>query len=223
MYIIKNGFYKNIESDEIVIGDNLIVAIFGNNNILRNVIIGKNSKLEYFGFYTDEGDYDKTFTLNGEKSECTVNSLIYSKNNKLNVRILGESNSNNTKIKVHILSFVGEQGDIKVDGNIKISSGLSKVIGTLKEENIYLGNTGKIAGIPTLLIESNDVEASHSCNIERISDEKLFYLRSRGIGKENALRMIIEAKIKDLYRCIFAYDNKFEKEMLENIIDMIGE
>ncbi|MBT3727553.1 hypothetical protein HOG21_08115 [bacterium] len=33
--------------------------------------------------------------------------------------------------------------------------------------------------MPTLLVRSDDVKASHSCKMERISDEKLFYLRSR--------------------------------------------
>lgn len=223
MHITKNWFFKNIYSDEIVIWDNLIVAIFGNNNILRKVTIWKNSKLEYFWFYSDKWDYDKTFVLVWESSECTINSLVYSKSNNLNVRILWESSSNNTKVKIHILSFVWENWDIKVDWSIKINSGLSKVVGTLKEENIYLWSSWKIAWIPTLLIESNDVEASHSCNIEKISDEKLFYLRSRWIWKENALRMIIEAKTKDLYRCMFAYDNTFEKDVLDSIIDMIRE
>jgi Fe-S cluster assembly scaffold protein SufB len=37
----------------------------------------------------------------------------------------------------------------------------------------------KIRGIPTLLVASSDVKANHSCAIEKISDSKIFYLRSR--------------------------------------------
>ncbi|MDR2640471.1 MAG: SufD family Fe-S cluster assembly protein [Candidatus Peribacteria bacterium] len=32
---------------------------------------------------------------------------------------------------------------------------------------------------PKLLVESNDVKASHSCKIERINKDKMFYLASR--------------------------------------------
>lgn len=223
MYITKNWLYKNITSNEIFIWDNLIVAIFDNNNILNKISVWENSKCEYFWFFSNEWDYEKLFLLEWENCEFSINSLSYSKNNKLNVKILWEAQNSNIKIKTHILSFVWENWNIKIDGSIKIDSWLSKVSWILKEENIYLWNNWKISWIPTLLIESNDVEASHSCNIEKISDEKLFYLRSRWIWKENALRIIIEARIKDLYKCLFSYDSSFENDILENIIDMIVE
>ncbi len=221
MNITKNWFYKNIQADEIFIWDNLVVAIFDSSNMLKNINIWENSKVEYFSFFSNPFDYEKDVIINWKNSTCIINSLIYSKDNKLDVKIYGESNSNETKIKAHIISFVWENWNIKIDWTIKINQGLSKVTWNLKEENIYLWNTWSVTWLPILLVESNDVEASHSCNIEKISDEKLFYLRSRWIWKENALRIMIEAKVKDLYRCLFAYDCNFEEEILESILDLI--
>ncbi|MGB2111461.1 MAG: SufD family Fe-S cluster assembly protein [Patescibacteria group bacterium] len=54
-------------------------------------------------------------------------------------------------------------------------------------------------GFPTLLVRSNDVQAGHGCNIEKISDEKLFYLRSRGVDKQNALTMMVIAYIETIF------------------------
>lgn len=221
MDIAKNWFYKNIQSEEVYIWDNLIVAIFDSTNMLKNIYIWENSKVEYFSFFSDPFDYEKDIILNSSNSSCTINSLIYSKDNKLDVRIYAESKASDTKIKAHIISFVWNVWDIKIDWTIKIWQNLEKVSWSLKEENIYLWNSWKVVWLPVLLIESNDVEANHSCNIEKISDEKLFYLRSRGIWKENALRMMIEAKVKDLFRCMFAYDSNFEEEILDWIIDII--
>lgn len=65
----------------------------------------------------------------------------------------------------------------------------------MNEENIFLGSQASISGFPILLVESHDVEASHSCKMEKISDEKLFYLRSRGLDRENALHMILQSYI----------------------------
>ena len=75
--------------------------------------------------------------------------------------------------------------------------------------------------IPTLLVRSDDVKASHACKMERISDEKLFYLRSRWLGKDNALNMIIEAKIENLFSCLRMYDKDVYEETLENILNKI--
>jgi len=57
--------------------------------------------------------------------------------------------------------------------------------------------------------------------MEKISDEKLFYLRSRGVEKENAMRMMIEAKIKNLYKCLEMYDKEFYDELLDEILKKI--
>lgn len=221
MNITKNWFYKNIQAEGIFIWDNLVVAIFDSSNMLKSINVWENSKVEYFSFFSDPFDYEKDIKMNSSNSICVINSLIYSSNSKLDVKIYAESNASDTKIKAHILSFIWENWDIKIDWTIKINKNLSKVSWNLKEENIYLWTSWKVTWLPVLMIESNDVEASHSCNIEKISDEKLFYLRSRGIWKENALRIMIEAKVKDLYRCLFAYDNNFEQEILDWILDII--
>ncbi|MDR1987273.1 MAG: SufD family Fe-S cluster assembly protein [Candidatus Peribacteria bacterium] len=52
---------------------------------------------------------------------------------------------------------------------------------------------------PKLLIESNDVKASHSCKVERINKEKMFYLKSRGISENEVVKLLLEANIKSLF------------------------
>ena len=45
--------------------------------------------------------------------------------------------------------------------------------------------------IPVDLIENNDVEYSHEAKIGKISDETIFYLMSRGISEEEAIKLIV--------------------------------
>ncbi|MDR1945111.1 MAG: SufD family Fe-S cluster assembly protein [Candidatus Peribacteria bacterium] len=52
---------------------------------------------------------------------------------------------------------------------------------------------------PKLLVESNDVKASHSCKVERINNNKIFYLKSRGINENEAIKLLLEANIKSLF------------------------
>ena len=44
---------------------------------------------------------------------------------------------------------------------------------------------------PNLYIDSHDVEASHSALIGKFSDEEMFYIQSRGIDYNNALKLLI--------------------------------
>lgn len=45
--------------------------------------------------------------------------------------------------------------------------------------------------IPNLYIDCNDVEASHSALIGKFSDEEMFYIQSRGIDYNSALKLLI--------------------------------
>ena len=75
-------------------------------------------------------------------------------------------------------------------------------------------NENKCAINPNLLIDENDVSASHSALIGKFNDEEIFYLRSRGISEKNAVNLLV----KGLLLSKLSLTNK-RKEELENIID----
>lgn len=82
------------------------------------------------------------------------------------------------------------------------------------EENIFLGSKGSIRGIPSLLVHSDDVEAGHAARIERVSDEKLYYLRSRGIPKDDATVMMIESAVAGVFEGL---DELHRDQVLEEV------
>lgn len=85
------------------------------------------------------------------------------------------------------------------------------------EENIFLGSKGSIRGIPSLLVHSDDVEAGHAARIERVSDEKLYYLRSRGIPKDDAIVMMIESAVRNLFSDL---ETKYQPEIMEKVMKL---
>ncbi|MDR3150857.1 MAG: SufD family Fe-S cluster assembly protein [Candidatus Peribacteria bacterium] len=52
---------------------------------------------------------------------------------------------------------------------------------------------------PKLLVESNDVQASHSCKIERLDKNKMFYLKSRGFLENEVVSLLLEANVRTLF------------------------
>jgi len=50
---------------------------------------------------------------------------------------------------------------------------------------------------PQLEIFADDVVCSHGCTIGAIDDDILFYLQSRGIKKEEAIKVLIAAFLND--------------------------
>jgi Fe-S cluster assembly scaffold protein SufB len=224
MNISKNWFYKlsDFESNDLSIENDLIVSIFDdlNNNI--NIEIWENSRVEFYSVLEDRNDFKITFIQNKKNSNLKVNYLLLSKDDtNLKAKIYSELSADFTKVDVKIVSIVWTNWFIDLDWIIKINEWIKKVDANLVEDNLFLGNSWKVKWIPTLLVRSDDVKASHSCKMEKISDDKLFYLRSRWIDKEYALSIMIEAKIKSLFLCISMLDNNFYENLINSIVDKI--
>ena len=63
---------------------------------------------------------------------------------------------------------------------------------------------------PNLFIDEVDTVANHSAHIGTFKDEELFYLMSRGLDKENALKLLIKG---------FLLKGITNKDDLENIVN----
>jgi Fe-S cluster assembly scaffold protein SufB len=91
-----------------------------------------------------------------------------------------------------IMRSVAEQKAV-LSAKGKIGIGLSGR-GTdayLTQEVLMLDASAKVHSVPALEIKTNDVKASHSATIARVTKEDLFYLASRGIVERDARRMFV--------------------------------
>ncbi|HEU4718030.1 MAG TPA: Fe-S cluster assembly protein SufD [Bacteroidia bacterium] len=59
--------------------------------------------------------------------------------------------------------------------------------------NILLSDDATVNTKPQLEIYADDVKCSHGTSTGRLNDEALFYLRARGIGEDNARKLLVRA------------------------------
>lgn len=233
MKITKNWFYKlsDFNNSDINIWKNLQISIFDDLNFFVwekinrkiSVDVWSNSKVNFFWIIYNQNDVEITFKQNEIWSDLKVRCLMVSNEiNKLKSRIYSSINSSYSKSEIKIISVVWNNWFIDLDWIVEIDKGIEKVEWNLIEENIFLWDKWKVKGIPTLLVRSNDVKASHSCKMERISDEQLFYLRSRWIQKESALKIMLEAKIKNLFSWLEKNNKELFDEQILNILERIS-
>lgn len=225
MIIKENWFYmiSNISSWEIVVWEWVVAYFFDDwkNNV--DVYLWKNSYVEFYGLLNSENNHNISFYQNEFYSKLKVNYLLMSFDNSIKSKIYSKTSSDNSEVDIKILSLVWENWNIDIDGIVEIDEWYKKIKWHLLEENIFLANTWKIRWVPTLLVRSDDVEASHACKIERINDDELFYLRSRGLNRNDSLNIILESKIKVIFSCLSMIDKWFHQELLENIINLLTE
>jgi len=66
--------------------------------------------------------------------------------------------------------------------------------------------------VPNLEIENNDVRCSHGATVTQIDEDKLFYMRARGLDTFSAKNMIVEGFFDPI---IVSIEDKEIKEIIK--------
>lgn len=76
------------------------------------------------------------------------------------------------------------------DGKIIIRKDSQKIEAEQLNNNLLIGSKARVDTKPNLEIFADDVKASHGATIGQLEEQELFYLQSRGISHQEALRMV---------------------------------
>ena len=219
MQITKSWFYNLEDFWEISrfeISDWLKIIALDNWKTSKEIIVWKDVDLKICWFLEKEENYEIVFRQVWEKSNLEVNYLNLAKNSeKIKAKIHSKIESNFSQSDVFVSSICWDNWDVDLDWIIELAPNFRKMAWHLTEENIFLWDKGRVRWIPALLVKSNEVEASHACKIEKISEEDLFYLRSRWIDKQNASFILIESKVKNIFK------NMENEEIYPDLIEKI--
>jgi Fe-S cluster assembly protein SufD len=99
------------------------------------------------------------------------------------------------------------------NGRILVRRDAQKTLAYQKNNNLLLTNDAKMNSKPQLEIYADDVKCSHGATMGQLDQEAMFYLQSRGIGKEES-RMLL----------MYAFANEIiEKIKVEPIRERIDE
>lgn len=79
------------------------------------------------------------------------------------------------------------------NGKILVHQKAQKTNAFQSNGNILVSDDATVNAKPQLEIYADDVKCSHGCTIGQFDDEALFYLRARGIRKEKAQEVLLEA------------------------------
>ncbi|ALM10334.1 MAG: Fe-S cluster assembly protein SufD [Candidatus Peribacter riflensis] len=84
------------------------------------------------------------------------------------------------------------------NGSVEIGPKASGTQAHLTEKILLLDPTARADAIPSLDVETHDVQASHSASVSRIHPEDLFYFASRGITQKQARKLFIDGFLGSL-------------------------
>ena len=192
-----------------LINSNILQA---KNEIKKTIEISKDSI--YYLFDLDDKKTKTNLTFN-VKPNVSLTFYILSVNNALTHDFKFKFNQGSkSKVSMFAKCFVSKNAKISLDGDIVVNRKTEAVIAEQEINGFVFSDSASISTTPALIIDTNNVKASHAVNIARIEPSKIFYLETKGLDKAQAINMLIMNEIS------FLNDIKFVKGH-ENTIDVV--
>ena len=165
------------------------------------------------------------FSIGGNMSRIEVISSINSNDINFNIKglYLAKTNQHHdittlmqhkhpeSKSNQHIKGILQKDSSGVFQGKVIVAQDAQKTDAFQFNQNLLLSETAEVNAKPELEIYADDVKCSHGATTGELDEGMLFYLRSRGLNKEEARKLLIEGFINELFDDI---ENKELKKKL---------
>ena len=153
------------------------------------------------------------FSVGGNMSRIEVISSINAANIDFNIKglYLAKTNQHHdittlmqhkhpeSKSNQHIKGILQKDSSGVFQGKVVVSKDAQKTNAFQFNQNLLLSENAEVNVKPELEIYADDVRCSHGATTGELDEEMLFYLRSRGLNKEEAKKILIEGFINELF------------------------
>jgi Fe-S cluster assembly protein SufD len=99
---------------------------------------------------------------------------------------------------VHWRGAAAGESRASFEGLIEIDPGAQQTHTYLQIHSMMLSPKARIDAIPSVLVSSDDVSASHGGTVGELDEAAIFYMQSRGLDRAAAVRIIVEGFFEPL-------------------------
>ena len=170
------------------------------NLVTKRAIVEENGLMEWV-----DGNLGSKVTmkypsciLRGDNSRGNSISIAYAKKGQyLDAGAKMIHLGKNTKSNIISKSIASDGGVSNYRGTTKITNNATNSSASIKCDTILLDDISKSDTIPKNIVLNNSSDLEHEASVSKISEEKLLYLKEKGIDEEQAKLMIIMGFIND--------------------------
>lgn len=132
--------------------------------------------------------------LGGEGIDSTLNGLhVTSGSQHVDTNTLVEHRSPNCGSHEYYKGVMDDSSTGSFRGKILVHQMAQKTDAYQANRNLLLSETADVSTMPQLEIYADDVKCSHGATVGQLEADAIFYLQSRGIGLQQARRILTQA------------------------------
>ena len=170
------------------------------NLVTKRCIVDENGYMQWIDGNIGSGVTMKypSCILRGDYSRANSISIAYAKENqRLDAGAKMIHLGKHTKSNIVSKSIASNGGLANYRGTVKISSNATDSVASVKCDTILLDNLSKSDTIPKNIVLNDSSVLEHEATVSKVSEEKLFYLMSKGLAEDAAKELIILGFISD--------------------------
>lgn len=226
------GIYFNGEKDQahnlrLTLRDNSKAKIFLIYNMYDkdfignfDIEIGENAELEFAPLFLlgHRAILDLQIHLRGEGSKIHMEGgYVVGKNSDMDINMYCKHNHKDTNSLLNMHGILLDGASKTYKYTIDFPRGSSGSKGIESEKTIALTDNFKNTVVPVLLVGEDMIEAEHGATLTEPDDDKLDYIYSRGIQKDLAEYMVVEAELSGTTDMFSEKGKEIAFERLEEI------
>ena len=193
---------NNFEAYENIIGENASV----NYTIID--IGGKNSITNYYS------------NILGEKAKNDLKTIyLGAENNIKDLNYIAELRGKQSFIDIDVQGALSGNAKKNFKGTIDFKKGCKKAKGNENEFCMLLSEKARSIALPMLLCTEAEVEGNHSTASGKVDNQELFYIMSRGLSYNEAVKLIVKARFNKILSRI--EDEDLRNEIIEKIEEQL--
>jgi Fe-S cluster assembly protein SufD len=175
-------------ADALHIGE--LVAVLGPTSRLNSLVLLLNGRTVR---------HEATIRSDGEGTRCVLHgAFVLSGRQEANIVTAVDHAAPGGETRELFKGVAAGRSHGAFQGRITVRPGAQKVDAHQLSQNLVLGSRAAIDTKPELEIYADDVKCSHGAAVGDLDEAALFYMRARGIGCEEARRMLIEAFVQEV-------------------------
>jgi Fe-S cluster assembly protein SufD len=142
---------------------------------------------------------DLNISLQGPGAEARLHGLFMANGQRhVDNHTLLDHRARNTVSTENFRGIIDDHGRGVFNGKIIVSEGADGTNAQLENRNLLLAKTAEVDTKPELEIYTDDVKCAHGATTGQLDETAVFYLRSRGISRDNARRLLISAFMQEI-------------------------
>lgn len=171
-------------------------------SIMKNYIELKQNQEKVENFVFDKEYHKKVdlkYVLNGKQARLKLCIILLASGchkTDINIKVLHIAEQTHSKVQVRSALF--DDFSFSCFGSIEIEKGAKGSEAFLELKALLFSKKAHAKFDPSLQIRNKDVKAYHAATIGTVSDRDIFYLRSRGLSRKKAEKILLKDYFSDL-------------------------